>query len=110
MNSRSIGRMVAVVAAALLAAPAQADCDDLEQVVGFTLVASTRVQGEFQGCDYDRLVAFDNGLTLRCSEHRPKQAQHPKALVFLRQFDVGGGTVSMVKACIDGEIYATRKP
>jgi hypothetical protein len=85
-------------------------CEGLEEVVGFTLVAATRVQGQFDGCAYDRLVAFENGLTLRCSQNLSTHAQQPRAYVFLRQLPVGDDALALVKVCIAGEMYTMRKP
>lgn len=113
MHKRKQARAAATLAAGMAvcgAAQSAAGCDGLEEVVGFTLVAATRVQGEFNGCEFDRLVEFENGLALRCSEQRPTEARQPPAYVFLRQIGLEGNTLSLLKVCIAGHIYNMRKP
>lgn len=113
MHKTTQARAAAVLATGMAvcgAAPCAAGCEGLEEVVGFTLVAATRVQGEFNGCDFDRLVEFENGLALRCSEQRPTRTQQPAAYVFLRQIGLEGNTLSLLKVCIAGHMYNMRKP
>lgn len=112
-RTRGAHAAAALAAGAAISGAAQSatgGCDGLEEVVGFTLVAATRVEGEFSGCDFDRLVAFENGLSLRCSEQRPTEAQQPPAYVFLRQIGLEGHTLSLLKVCIAGHMYNMREP
>jgi len=38
-----------------------ADCD-AEELVGYTILARTSVNGDFEGCDFDRVIRYANGM------------------------------------------------
>jgi hypothetical protein len=91
--------------APLLVSPALADCD-LDDVVGYTLVASRDIvahldKGErtddFEGCDYDRIIVFDDNTGVRCSSYGYSYSYRPKAYVF--------SNGSSMKMCVEGEFY-----
>lgn len=74
----------------LIPVSAIADCD-LDYVVGYTLIASKYVDGfykdgekksGFEGCDYDRIIIFDDGTGVRCTTYSYTYSYHPKAYIF----------------------------
>jgi hypothetical protein len=86
-------------------ARAVADCD-LDELIGYTLATSKYVSGYiennerkngFEGCNYDRIIVFDDNTGLRCTSYSYTYAYHPKAYIF-----VNG---SSIQACISGSIY-----
>lgn len=97
-----------LVAASLCAQPALS-CDELDEVVGYTLVAHTNVRGSFEGCDHDKLIEFDNGWILRCSEYGYSYAYHPDAFIFAKRITYQGRTLTILKVCIDDEMYDMRE-
>lgn len=68
----------------------KADCD-LDDLVGYTLIASKYVSGfykneekksGFEGCDYGRIIIFDDGTGVRCTSYSYSYSYHPKAYIF----------------------------
>jgi hypothetical protein len=83
---------------------------DLSRVVGFTLVAKKtvvayiedgkRVDG-FNGCNFDRVLVFEDNTGLRCDEYNYAYAYMPDAYLF--------ATSTRIKGCIDDEWYDLSK-
>ena len=85
--------------------PCNATCN-LDRVVGFTLVARKTVAGyiqddkksdEFSGCEYDRILVFDDNTGVRCSGYSYQYAYRPTAYII-----VGSNAI---KLCIDGSWF-----
>lgn len=38
-------------------------------MVGSTIAAVTQVDDEFEGCDFDKVIKFMNGIALTCSSY-----------------------------------------
>jgi hypothetical protein len=86
--------------------PARAiDASDFDDVVGYTVVAVTQVRDEFEGCEHDKKIRFDNGWTLTCSEYSYSYAYRPDAVIFAKVFPFKGVNYWMLKALIDDEFY-----
>ena len=81
------------------------DASDFNGMEGWTVAAVTNVRGDFEGCDFDKRVRFDNGWTLTCSTYSYSYAYHPDAVIFAKSVTVRGRAYWMVKALIDGELY-----
>lgn len=101
-------RKVLIIAVAAAAVPAEASINesDLRGLVGYTLVTSKTIAGyvkgsdvedSFEGCEYDRVIAFTDGTGLRCASYNYSYAYRPEAFIFMR-----GSSVKMI---VDGEIY-----
>lgn len=70
MLRRGVQFVSAIVLAALsLGLAPAAGGSDLEDLAreGYAVVAETQVDGEFEGCDFDKRVPFTNGLIFVCS-------------------------------------------
>ncbi len=67
--------------------------------------AVTSVRDEFEGCDFDKRIRFDNGWTLTCGEYSYSYAYHPDAAIFTKAFSFKGKNYWMLKALIDDELY-----
>lgn len=84
-----------------------AECN-LDQLVGYTLVAAERVSGfydqdgkqgsDFEGCTFGRVLVFLDGKGVACREYRYSYSYMPTAYIF-----ANGG--SQGAACIGDEIY-----
>lgn len=81
------------------------DASDFDDLLGYTIVAVTQVQDEFEGCDHDKRIRFDNGWTLTCAEYSYSYAYRPDAVIFAKSFPFKGATYWMLKALIDDEFY-----
>jgi hypothetical protein len=60
---------------------------------------------EFEGCDFDRRIKFDNGWVLTCSTYSYSYSYRPEAVIFVKGFKYQGKSFWAVKALIDDEIY-----
>lgn len=92
----------------MLISPALAyalDASDFDDLVGWTVAASTQVRGDFEGCDFDKKIRFDNGWVLTCSEYSYSYSYRPSAVIFVKSFSLKGRTYWMVKVLIDDEFY-----
>lgn len=87
-------------------APAQAlDAYELEELVGWTIVASTQVDGDFEGCDFDKRIKLTNGWVLTCRTYSYSYSFRPKVIVFAKSVTHQGKSFSMVKALINDRLY-----
>ena len=86
--------MLAVTSTAALA-------NDLEDLArdGYAVVEDTDVDGEFEGCDYDKRISLANGLIFVCSEYSYSYSYSPEVLILehIRSGDI--------KVLIDDEEY-----
>lgn len=93
-----------IIAASLLMASQSVfaiDADDFDELEGYTVSAVTKVDGNFEGCEYDRKIKLQNGWVLTCKNYNYHYAYSPTVAVLTQ--DVGSGFV--IKAVIDDEIY-----
>jgi hypothetical protein len=78
----NIARVIAV-ALSLAALPplsdGQVEVSKLGELVGFTVVADTNIQGEFEGPDFDRVVKLDNGWVLSSTNTTTFMSTTPKS-------------------------------
>jgi hypothetical protein len=89
----------------LLTTPASAECD-LDNLVGYTLVASKYIAGridkqghhdDFEGCDFDRIIIFDDNTGVRCMTYGYTYSYHPRAYIFANG--------SLMKMCVEDSLY-----
>ena len=86
--------------------PAHAcDPSDFSGMEGWTIAAVTQVRGDFEGCDFDRVIGFDSGWTLTCSEYSYSYSYRPDAVIFAKTMQFRGRSYWMIKALIDDEFY-----
>lgn len=78
------------------------DADDLTELVGYTIIASSKVVGDFEGADYDKLVELDNGMIFRFKEYKYRYRYRPTAIVFAFPYSE---SIVLYKLIIDDEIY-----
>jgi hypothetical protein len=58
----------------------------------------THVVGEFQGCDFDRMIPLENGLIFKCRVYRYHYSYRPEVVIF-------GSGVSIDGEKYQGELY-----
>jgi hypothetical protein len=89
--------------------PAVAECD-LDMIVGYTLVAAKYISGyiqdekrknDFEGCEWDRIIVFDDNTGVRCTTYSYSYSYHPKAYIFSN-----GASMQM---CVDGHMYSVSR-
>lgn len=62
----------AFAAGILIALPQMAAAGELERLAerGYGVLEETSVSGDFEGCDYDKVIKFVNGMFFRCQTYR----------------------------------------
>ncbi|RJT26046.1 hypothetical protein [Buttiauxella izardii] len=98
-------RRVLIVAAAslwLLSGHAIAlDASDFSDLEGYTVAKITKVDGDFEGCEYDKKITLINGWTLTCSTYHYSYSYSPQVAILSR--DIGSGY--SIKAVIGDYVY-----
>lgn len=72
-----------VYLALLVLVPAVAHGEDLEDLArdGYAVVEETNVDGEFEGCEYDKRIPLTNSLIFVCSEYSYSYSYQPEVLI-----------------------------
>lgn len=79
----------------LIATSAFADItNELKRFVGYTIIASKTIVGyqdengkkddSFEGCDFGRVIIFDDDKILTCAEYGYQYAYRPTAVIILK--------------------------
>lgn len=84
---------------------------DLTGLDGYTIVATKTIEGwydengekgdDFQGCDYNRIIIFDDNTRLACGEYSYTYAYRPEAVILFNG--------SQIKMIVDDETYDMSK-
>ena len=87
----------------------------LSKVVGYTVLEVTQARGSFDGADYGKPIALDNGWIFEFREYGYSYAYRPDVVVFakrvsdeeLRRSGLKPSATPMIlyKLLIDGEFY-----
>lgn len=95
---------------------ARADlADTLEQYIGYTIVGTKTIDGyrdkdgkksdDFEGCDFDRKIRFDDGTVLTCSSYSYTYAYRPTAVILMKTSEYQGRKMALVVMIVDDEAY-----
>src|SRR5689334_1095867 len=95
--SRSYALLRVMVFAVVLMTPAFCMADlanALARFTGYTIVAVKTIAGyvdkngkksdDFEGCDYDRRIVFDDSTSLTCSSYGYQYAYRPHAVILMK--------------------------
>lgn len=93
--------LVAAILTSLSAPVLALDADDFSELEGYTVTAVTRVDGDFEGCEYDKKIKLQNGWVLSCQTYHYHYSYAPAVAVLTN--DTGRGY--LIKAIIDDNIY-----
>jgi len=90
----------------------------LEQLVGWTIVAAKQIEGhkaegepksdDFEGCDFGTIIYFTDGTALECSSYGYQYAFMPKAIIFGKAMEYRGKNVTIFKMLVQGQVYDMR--
>jgi len=92
------------------------DADDLDELLGYTMISSTHFSGEFEGADFDKSVKLDNGMVFWFTGYNYNFSFRPAVAVFaksmtpeeLRKYGIkppSNKPFTFYKLVIDDEIY-----
>lgn len=62
------------------------DNSKLSDLVGYTVIAVTRVTGDFEGADYGKTVRLDNGMIFDFTTYHYHYSYHPDVVIFAREY------------------------
>jgi hypothetical protein len=101
--------MRALIAVALVFVATIAIAADLENLAreGYAVVEKTSVDGEFEGCDFDKRIPFRNGLVFVCSTYSYSYSYCPEVLIL--QHVRNGDIKVLINDCeYQGKLYRRR--
>ena len=86
MGSRSqLIAFISVMYSALRPVASHSDVTcELSGLAGWTIATVTQVEGEFEGCGFNKKIEFINGMSLECSTYSYTYLYAPAAVIFFR--------------------------
>lgn len=106
---------------ALLVSPvAWADlADELEDLVGYTIVDSKTIagwyddddkgEGSFEGCEHGRIIVFTDNKKLTCAEYGYQYVYRPTAIILGKEISYRGQSFYDFKMVVEDEVYDMRR-
>ena len=84
----------------------EADASDLEGLArnGYAVIDETQVDGEFEGCDFEKRIPLTNGLVFVCSTYSYSYSFMPEVLI-LQHVKSGDIKVLIDEDEYDGTLY-----
>ena len=95
-----------VIAAAVWLMGVVPTLTNLDRVIGYTLVAKKTVvafiqddkrEDSFSGCEFGRVLVFDDNTGVRCTGYSYNYAYRPDAYIFVNS--------TLIKMCVEGEWF-----
>jgi hypothetical protein len=95
----------------------QADTiDELSNLEGFYVLKVTTIDGwvdkdekqkksGFEGCDWDRVIIFEDGTTATCRTYGYSYSYRPKAALFVKPMTHNGTNFFSIKMLVGSDIY-----
>ncbi|HAT2608020.1 TPA: hypothetical protein I8235_000957 [Kluyvera intermedia] len=77
------------------------DANDLSDLEGYTIAKTTKVDGDFEGCDYGKKIALMNGWSLTCNTYHYSYSYMPAVVILSRAIGPGYS----IKAVIGDYVY-----
>jgi hypothetical protein len=82
---------------------------DFRKLVGYTVIEITNVVGNFDGADFDKVVALDNGMVFMFNEYNYSYAYRPDVVILAKKVTIGKDSALLWMLIIEDELYdATR--
>ena len=78
---------------------------DYSELRGYTMVDEKTIDGDFEGCDFDKKIAFMDGTYLICSTYSYTYTYMPAAVIYARHFKYKGNVYADIKMVVEDEIY-----
>jgi hypothetical protein len=83
--------------------------------VGYTIVATKTIVGytdkngdkkqQFDGCNFDRTIIFDDGTGLTCSSYGYQYAYRPTAVILMKSMQVNGRNFGQIIMIVESDSY-----
>jgi hypothetical protein len=89
--------------------------DVLAQFTGYTIIAVKTIVGyvdedgkrsdEFEGCEFNRKILFDDGTALTCSNYSYEYGYRPEAVILEKTMETGGHTLGEIVMLVSDDSY-----
>jgi hypothetical protein len=88
--------------------------DKLSDLEGYYLIKVKTIDGwvdkgkkdsDFEGCDWDRVIIFDDGTTATCRTYSYSYSYRPKAALFGKPMSHNGTNFYSIKMLVGSDIY-----
>jgi hypothetical protein len=86
----------------------------LGRYVGYTIVGTKTIAGyvekgkkkdDFEGCDFNRTIVFDDGTGLVCSSYGYQYAYRPTAVILMKSMQISGTNYGQIVMIVESEKY-----
>ena len=67
------------------------------ELIGYTIITQKTIDGEFEGCDFDKIIVFNDRTALRCFSYGYQYAYMPIAVIL--------SNGSNIKMMVGDDIY-----
>ena len=81
---------------------------DHSELLGYTLIDEKTIDGEFEGCDFDKRIIFMDGTYLTCATYSYSYSYMPTAYIYAKRFEYKGKVYTDFKMVVEDEIYDMR--
>ena len=117
LKLRTVGAFLSLLAGLAFFSGAQADTvDKLSDLEGFYVLKVKTIDGwmdkdknqkksGFEGCDWDRVIIFDDGTTATCRTYSYSYSYRPKAALFVTPMTHNGTSFVSIKMLVGSNIY-----
>ena len=114
---RTVKIFLSLVASLVFSSVLQADTlDELSELEGFYVLKVKTIDGwmdkdknqkksGFEGCDWDRVIIFDDGTTATCRTYSYSYSYRPKAALFVKPMTHNGTSFFSIKMLVGSHIY-----
>jgi hypothetical protein len=69
----------------------------LDNLIGYKIIAKKTIDGEFEGCDFDKKIIFDDRTMLCCRSYGYQYAYRPTAIILFNGYNI--------KMIVENEVY-----
>ncbi len=80
-------------------------CAQANELVGYTMIDEKTVDGEFEGCDFGKIIRFIDGTAFECSTFSYTFSFMPTAQIYARELKYQGNSFVDIKMVIDDDVY-----
>jgi hypothetical protein len=87
------------------AAVAADTASEFRGMVGWMIIATTQVEDDFEGCDFNKVIKFMNGMALECSTYSYTYSFMPNAVIFAKSAKHKDMEFYQIKALIADKLY-----
>ncbi len=78
---------------------------DFRKLVGYTVIEISNVVGDFEGADFDKAVALDNGMVFKFNEYNYSYSYRPDVVILAKKITIGKDSALLWKLIIEDELY-----